>query len=292
MTVTRRASGTNTGLLASYAETLGSVVSRQRSEAAMAAAKIEAELANRAKTEFLANMSHELRTPLNAIIGFAQVLRDGIGLDAPGEKERQYAQNIHEAGRHLLGIISEILDIAKIENGSFELDLDEHYLEQIISECINLVGDRLKKKGQILAVDVEQGLGPVFIDKRRIKQVLLNLLSNAHKFTPEAGRIGISVRTNRANGIDLTVRDTGIGMTPQDIMRALQPFGQVQSAYARDHDGTGLGLPLAKGLVELHGGRLDVTSRAGIGTSVRFTLPPERVGAPQSPTLEVNGGHP
>jgi two-component system cell cycle sensor histidine kinase PleC len=228
-------------------------------------------------------MSHELRTPLNAIIGFAQVLHEGIGVEKPSERQRDYMKDIDQAGRHLLGIISEILDIAKIESGSFELDIEEYELAEILSDCTRLVAERFTGKKQRLVIDLEPGLPNVRIDGRRVKQVLLNLLSNAHKFTPESGRVDLIARRTPAGGADIVVRDTGIGMSPEGLMLAMRPFGQVQSAYSRSHDGTGLGLPIAKGLVELHGGKLEMTSQPGVGTSVRVRLPPDCI-APHAAT--------
>jgi len=231
---------------------------------------MESALASRAKSEFLANMSHELRTPLNAIIGFS----DLIERDVPdGGRVGEYAGHIHRAGQHLLGIISDILDISKIESGSFELNYDRHPTSEIVEASVALIQPRLDSKKQNLEVKVPKDLPDVMADARRIKQVLLNLLSNANKFTPDGGKITLIAAAERSGAITFAVGDTGIGMTPDQVQHALKPFAQVDSGYARLQEGTGLGLPLAKALVEQHGGRFVIHSAPGAGTTVAFTLP-------------------
>jgi len=231
---------------------------------------MESALASRAKSEFLANMSHELRTPLNAIIGFS----DLIGRDVPGdERVGEYAGHIHRAGQHLLGIISDILDISKIESGSFELNYGRHPVVEIVTASVALIRPRLDAKTQLLEVKVPGDLPEIVADARRIKQVLLNLLSNANKFTPDGGKIALIAAAERSGAITFAVTDTGIGMTAEQTAHALKPFAQVDSGYARLQEGTGLGLPLAKALVEQHGGRFVIHSAPDAGTTVAFTLP-------------------
>ena len=246
-------------LLAEYSTDLGQLMSRHRSEAALRAAKIESDAASRTKSEFLANMSHELRTPLNAIIGFSE-----------------FIQHIAGAGRHLLNIISDILDISKIESGTFTLSTEIYSLRELIDACTVLIEPRTREKKQILEIKADSDLPQVPIDVRRIKQVLINLLSNAHKFTPEGGRIVLVATRAPDGGATVAVADSGIGMNEKQLAYAMTPFGQVQSSYARGHEGTGLGLPIAAALARLHGGEFHVHSEPGKGTTVFFTLPPMR----------------
>jgi two-component system cell cycle sensor histidine kinase PleC len=259
-------------LLLAYSETLGQMISRQRSERALAGAKIEADVANRAKSEFLASMSHELRTPLNAIIGFAEIMRDTVGRAKP-EKQREYSEHILSAGQHLLSLVSDILDMAKIESGSVELDIQTYEIDELIDSCVVMLEPRIASKKQRIGVQIEKGLARLRCDGRRMKQVLLNLLSNAHKFTPEGGMLGVEAANARAGGIAIRVVDSGIGMSPDELLDAMQPFRQVSSALSRTHEGTGLGLPIAKRLVELHGATFRVESKKNVGTCVSLEFP-------------------
>ena len=263
------------GLLSRYSFDLGQCVSRKRGEQALRAAAVEQALANRAKSEFLANMSHELRTPLNAIIGFSDLVADKTAL--PPAKTSEYARLINHAGRHLLNIISDILDVSKIESGTFELDRSLHSLGELISAAVALIEPRILEKHQLLSLQLPLTLPPVHADARRIKQVVMNLLSNAHKFTPEGGRIRISAIA-APDRVTVSVRDSGIGMTADQILIALKPFGQVNSSRARQQEGTGLGLPIARALIEQHGGTFWLESEEGKGTAVNFTLP---IGGPK-----------
>jgi two-component system cell cycle sensor histidine kinase PleC len=259
-------------LLLAYSETLGQMISRQRAERALAGAKIEADVANRAKSEFLASMSHELRTPLNAIIGFAEILRDTVEKAKP-EKQREYSEHIVAAGQHLLSLVSDILDMAKIESGSVELDFQTYEIDELIESCAVMLQGRVASKNQRLGVQIERGLARLRCDGRRMKQVILNLLSNAHKFTPEGGMIGVEAANGRAGGLSIRVVDSGIGMSPDELLDAMQPFRQVSSALSRTHEGTGLGLPIAKRLCELHGATFKVESKKNVGTCVSIEFP-------------------
>jgi GAF domain-containing protein len=229
------------------------------------------EAANRHKSEFLANMSHELRTPLNAIIGFSEVLGERM-FGELNEKQAEYTDDILSSGRHLLSLINEILDLSKVEAGRMELELATFDLPLAIDNARTFVRERATKHGINLDVTVDDRLGDFVGDERKIKQVLLNLLSNAVKFTPEGGRIGINAR--QADGsVEISVSDTGIGISPEDQAKIFEEFRQVGSDYAHKVEGTGLGLTLAKKFVELHGGRIWVESEVGKGSTFSFTLP-------------------
>jgi len=237
-------------------------------------AKIGAETANRTKSDFMANMSHELRTPLNAIIGFSEVIK--IGMFGPlNERYRVYGSDIFDSGTHLLNLINEILDLSKLEAGQFELHEEELDLPAILQACMHLMEPQAEKAKIRLSKSCDNGLPLIFADDRRMRQILINLLSNAVKFTPEGGQVRVSA--NLRNGcLTIAVSDTGIGIAPQDIPKALEAFGQINSKISRTHQGTGLGLPLVKHLVELHGGTLTIESKVNIGTTVKVVLPPAR----------------
>jgi signal transduction histidine kinase len=229
------------------------------------------EAANRHKDEFLASMSHELRTPLNAVIGFSEVLLERMFGDV-NDKQEEYLRDILASGRHLLSLINDILDLAKIEAGRMELDLEEFDVAQAIDNAVVLVRERATRKGLTLMTTVDHALGTVRGDQRKIKQVLLNLLSNAVKFTPEGGQV--EVRGQRAGGeIEIAVTDTGIGIAAEDLEAVFEEFRQVGTDYAKKHEGTGLGLTLSRKFVELHGGRIWVKSQPGRGSTFAFTLP-------------------
>ena len=229
------------------------------------------EAANRHKSEFLANMSHELRTPLNAIIGFSEVLGEKL-FGELNEKQAEYTEDILSSGRHLLSLINEILDLSKVEAGRMELELATFDLPLAIDNARTFVRERATTHGITLDVSIDGGLGDFVGDERKIKQILLNLLSNAVKFTPEGGRIGINAR--RRNGsVEISVTDTGIGIALEDQPRIFEEFRQVRGDYAHKKEGTGLGLTLAKKFVELHGGKIWVTSELGKGSMFTFTLP-------------------
>jgi signal transduction histidine kinase len=229
------------------------------------------EAANRHKSEFLANMSHELRTPLNAIIGFSEVLGERL-FGELNEKQAEYTDDILSSGRHLLSLINEILDLSKVEAGRMELEVAAFDLPLAIDNARTFVRERAIKHGITLDVAVDDRLGEFTGDERKIKQILLNLLSNAVKFTPEGGRIGINARQTDGS-VEISVSDTGIGIAPEDQPKIFEEFRQVGTDYAHKTEGTGLGLTLAKKFVELHGGRIWVTSEVGKGSKFTFTLP-------------------
>ena len=229
------------------------------------------EVADRHKSEFLASMSHELRTPLNAVIGFSEVLLDRMfGELTP--KQEEYLQDILTSGRHLLSLINDILDLAKIEAGRMELEVTDFHLPQAIDNAITLIRERAARRAIALEVEVDPRLGDIKGDERKVKQVLLNLLSNAVKFTREGGRV--SVHAGLADGFaEISVIDTGVGIAPEDHEAVFEEFRQVGSDYAKKHEGTGLGLTLSRRFVELHGGKIWVKSQLNQGATFTFTLP-------------------
>lgn len=249
---------------------------RRETEEALRHAKEAAEAANRAKSDFLAHMSHELRTPLNAVIGFSEIIfREIFG--AVGEPRYiEYARDIHASGSHLLNVIGDILDISKAEAGSAELDEEKVDVAELAAASLRLVEPRATVGKVRVVKRLAPELPAIRADARRLKQVLLNLLSNAVKFTPPGGNVELEARVADDAGVELVVRDTGIGMDPKDIPRALEPFAQVDNALSRRFEGTGLGLPLSRKLVELHGGTLAIASEVAKGTTVVVHLPPER----------------
>ena len=232
--------------------------------------------ANAAKSMFLANMSHELRTPLNAILGFSEIMRDAM-LGPLDQRYRGYAKDIHLSGAYLLRLINDILDTSKIDAGQMHLEQDRIDLAELIGECERLVLERARTAGVAVVCAIGRGFPPIAGDRLRLKQALLNLLVNAVKFTPAGGSVRVSASAARPHGIDIAIADTGIGMEPASIARALEPFQQLDNRLARRYEGTGLGLPLAKSLIELHGGRLTIESAASKGTTARIWLPPERL---------------
>ncbi|MEE8533360.1 MAG: ATP-binding protein [Alphaproteobacteria bacterium] len=249
----------------------------RRAEESSRAARETAELANRAKTEFLANMSHELRTPLNAIIGFSEIIMGEMFGPIGVEQYKEYMKDIHESGSHLYNLINDILDVSKAEAGKLELSESEIDIADAVTRCVRLVGERAERAEVALEVEVPQGLPLLYADERKIKQILLNLLSNAVKFTPTGGKVSISARIEPDGWFCFAITDTGIGISEQDMADVMAPFGQVDSTLARRYEGTGLGLPLTKALVDLHGGELDLQSELDVGTTVTVRLPKDRL---------------
>jgi signal transduction histidine kinase len=249
------------------------ITERRAAEKEITEGWAEAELANRAKSDFLANMSHELRTPLNAIIGFSEVIASEMLGPILDKKYLEYIRDIHASGMHLLAIVNDVLDMSKIEAGKYELTSQAVDARQVISESVKMVSERARSRNIDLVVQQPSEDVVIFADERAIKQITLNLLSNAVKFSPEGGRIDIRVSLDNVNGFQLEIEDRGDGMSEDEIQRALQPFGQVKAVMTREHSGTGLGLPITKGLVEAHGGQLDIKSQPGVGTVARVVLP-------------------
>lgn len=256
---------------------LTDITSRKLAEEALIKSKEEAEFANHAKTEFLANMSHELRTPLNAILGFSEIIRDQTFGPLATAKYVEYANDIHKSGQLLLDLISDVLDLAKLEAGKLDLHESNVSLPAVIAQCITLIEQRARMAGVSLAVELSQCLPKLRADERAVKQVLLNLLSNAVKFTPRGGQVTVRGCASPQTGLMLSVCDSGIGMTEAEIEVALAPFGQVNSKLARKSEGTGLGLPISHSLTRLHGGDLIIESEPNGGTIVTAQFPASRL---------------
>jgi signal transduction histidine kinase len=238
-------------------------------------AKEGAEAANRTKSEFLANMSHELRTPLNAVIGFSEMIK--VEMFGPvSERYRGYATDIFNSGSHLLELINEILDLSKLEAGQFELTEEDVDLAEMILACLHLVEAQAQKSKIRISTALDPEVRLIRADDRRMRQILINLLSNAVKFTPEGGKIRVSSFLKN-DGLAIEVSDTGIGIAAEDMAKVMTSFGQVESKISRKYEGSGLGLPLAKHLVELHGGTMTIESQVDVGTTVTIVLPSDRI---------------
>ena len=252
------------------------ITERKRAEGKLIGAMEEAELANRAKTQFLANMSHELRTPLNAIIGFSEMLSSESLGPIGSPRYQEYATDINSSAVHLLGIIDEILDLSKIESGKVELREEEIDLQGALSDVVGITRSRVLEAELELRNLAVGNLPYLFGDKVKIKQTLLNLLSNAVKFTPPGGRISLNAQVARNHAIEISVTDTGIGMSKDEIPLAMSRFGQVADSMSRSHTGAGLGLSIVTSLIKLHGGTCQIDSEKGKGTTVILQFPPQR----------------
>ena len=251
---------------------LRDVTERKRQEKALEDAHAEAERANAAKSRFLATMSHELRTPLNAIIGFSEMLMQESELMLDAGRRKDYAGLINESGHHLLAVINGILDMSKLDTGNFEITPEPFAPAQVVGCCCNLLALRAQDAGVHIARVVPDDLPEMLADKRALNQILLNLLSNAIRFTDRGGKVTISARAEAAT-ILFAVEDNGVGISEDDLLRIGEPYFQARATYDRRHSGTGLGLSIVKGLVRLHGGEMSVRSKLGEGTRVTVRLP-------------------
>jgi signal transduction histidine kinase len=256
--------------------TLMDVSSHKETERNLVRAKEAAEEASRTKTEFLGNMSHELRTPLNAIIGFSQLIRDKIMGDL-NPHYVDYAGSIHSSGMHLLDVVNDLLDIASIESGNMLLNDDEVDITDIIRSCERMLRTRAQKAELLISVDIPDGPLRVRGDPRRLKQILINLMNNSIKFTRPGGHIVVTAFVNVDGKPELSVRDSGIGISLEDQQVIFDAFTRVDSSFVTEREGTGLGLPLVKALTDLHGGCVELESAVGAGTKISVILPMDRL---------------
>ena len=243
----------------------------------MREAMLRTEIANRSKTELLANMSHELRTPLNAIIGFSDTMRQATFGPVENAKYAEYINDINDSGVHLLNLVNDILDVSAIEVGKLNLNEEELDIAEVLDASIRLLAPRLTEARIQLFTAFEANGIKLRADERRIKQIALNLLSNAAKFTEAGGEIRISLSRTPQGALEIAFTDTGIGMDAKEVAIAMTKFGQVDGGLARKHQGTGLGLPLTLKLVEAHDGTLAISSKKGVGTTVTIRFPQERI---------------
>jgi len=269
----KKDAGRQQGLLRSYAESAGAATSRRRSELLLQAALVEAELSDRAKSEFVAHMSHDLRTPLNAIIGFAEILSLGRVVSDDPQKAREYAADIQHAGRHLLGIINSILDLARLEGGHSEVVLEDCDLRDVIRTTQIIAQPQAEAKQQRLHSVLRPALPLVRADVLKTKQVLINLVSNAIKFTPRDGDIRILIETPPGEGVNVSVIDTGPGMSSDELSIALSRFGRVRNPLTQQEEGTGLGLTIVRQLCSVQGLRFRMYSKPGEGTCATVQFP-------------------
>ena len=267
---------------------VGALIMQRRHNKALVQARVQAEQASRTKSEFLANMSHELRTPLNAILGFSEIMTQKIFGELGSRQYEDYANHIHQSGKHLLDIINDILDLSKVESGQVQVTNEFLDLSLLIEDTHALVKNKALNNQIKVNINISKSAQYLYADRRLVKQVLLNLLSNSVKFTDAGGTISISTEVVAAGGLMIVVADTGHGMTDHELTLALTPFGQAGTTLTRSHEGTGLGLPLASTLMELHGGALIVESQKHAGTTVKMYFPAERlISGPESKLLEA-----
>jgi two-component system cell cycle sensor histidine kinase PleC len=256
-----------------YASLIGDAILRQRTREAEHAARIESELASRVKSEFISNMSHELRTPLNTMIGFSKILSEHETRRIADADIVEYSKLINEAAAHLLSVINDILDISKMQSGRFTLDAHEINVEEILEATYSANRNAAREASVSLDLEVSANLPPVRGDAIKLRQAFNNLVSNAIKFTLHGGAVKIEAVRLADGRACVIVRDTGVGMTAEEIALAATPFGQVDGKRTRWREGTGLGLPIARSLIELHGGQLRITSEKGKGTEIGVVLP-------------------
>jgi PAS domain S-box-containing protein len=248
----------------------------------VAATRDAAVYANHAKSQFLAHMSHEIRTPLNAILGFSEIIGDEVLGPVSPPKYREYAGDIHESGAHLLELINDILDLAKIEAGKLEIEEGEVDVPHAIDASLRFVKERANKAGIVLKTEIDAELPVLRADERMTKQMLINLLTNAVKFTPNGGEVAVLAALDRLDALRLSVRDTGVGIAAEDIPEVLKSFGQADNSRAGVTEGTGLGLPLVNSMIEMHGGTLEIESEVDAGTTATVCFPSDRLSRSQS----------
>ncbi len=260
-------------LLHEYSSLMAEAVLRERTRVAEHTARIESELASKVKSEFISNMSHELRTPLNTVIGFSKILANQQSGAMDAEQVIEYANLINDAAAHLLTVINDILDISKIQAGSYTLDARELDVKEILSRQIEAISNDAAAAQVAIENLLPEALPPIRGDDGKLAQIFGNLLSNAVKFTLPGGKVEIESRSSQDESLTIIIRDTGVGMTPEELAIALEPFGQVDGSRTRWREGTGLGLPIAKSLTELHGGTLNIRSEKDAGTEAVLHFP-------------------
>ena len=266
--------GQSSTLMGNYAVSLSEAVLRQRTRDAERSAKIESQLAKKIKSEFISNMSHELRTPLNSVLGFSKLLSEHENRKLSDDDIVEYASLVQDAATHLLTVINNILDISKLHSGSFILDPSDVHVGDSLDDCLMHFSRQINDTGLNLVCNIADNLPVLQGDEQKLRQTFTNLISNAVKFTPAGGTIKIDAVSARNGDIIVSIADTGVGMTEEEIRVALAPFGQVDASRSRWREGSGLGLPIAKALIELHGGSIDIKSTKGQGTEVIVCLPP------------------
>lgn len=258
------------------------LIMQRRHNCALQQSILEAEVANKTKSDFLANMSHEIRTPLNAILGFSEMMTQKVFGKLGAKQYDDYASHIHGSGKHLLDIINDILDLSKVESGRVQVVPTNIDLKQMFDDARTVLIPKAQERGVDVGVHVDADVPELIADWRLVKQVLLNLLSNSVKFTERGGRVNLIAHLTKEGSIQIEVIDSGIGMTPEELEIALTPFGQAGTILTRSHEGTGLGLPLVKSLVELHEGELFIRSKKNVGTTIQILMPPARTGGTET----------
>jgi two-component system cell cycle sensor histidine kinase PleC len=277
MALANRLHGSAVATLQSRAEKDALFTELEQAKANSDEARRRAEEANMAKSRFLATMSHELRTPLNAILGFSEVMKNEVFGVHASPTYREYSNDIHGSGQHLLALINEILDLSRIEAGRYELNEEAVQLAHIVEDCRHMIGLRAKAKAQVVRDAIDPSLPRIWADERAVRQIVLNVLSNAVKFTPPAGEITVKVGWTSSGGQYVSVRDSGPGIPEEEIPIVMSSFGRGSLAIKTAEQGSGLGLPIVKGLVDLHGGNFRLNSKPREGTEVIVTFPAERV---------------
>jgi signal transduction histidine kinase len=250
---------------------------RRRTEDQLRQALLRAEAASKAKTDFLANMSHELRTPLTAILGFSETIKNQVFGPVVPAKYGEYVDQIHASGNHLLAIVTDVLDMSRIEAGEAKVDETDVALDTAAEESLQMLRPRIERKRLQIDVDIGAAVPHLRADRRMVKQMLLNLLGNAVTYTPNGGSVRLSAGTTARGQIAIEIRDTGIGIAKADLERVMEPFHIAENPHVRSYQGIGLGLPLTRSLARLHGGTLTLDSEVGVGTVATLTFPADRV---------------